>query len=104
MIQTETESHFALCVRNEECEDIDLRKIYQVIPDKKAERNGYIRVVDESGEDYLYPEVYLSFLAKHNKRWQSRPDPTTAQPLFPVILRASLSAAAGGVCAKNIPG
>ena len=30
-----------------------------MLPDKKAERDGYIRVVDESGEDYLYPESYF---------------------------------------------
>ena len=53
---------FALCVRNEECEDLELRKVYQVLPDKRAERDGYIRVVDESGEDYLYPESYFVFV------------------------------------------
>ena len=51
-----------MCVRNEECEDLELRKVYQVLPDKRAEREGYIRVVDESGEDYLYPESYFVFV------------------------------------------
>jgi len=36
-----------------------LRKIYQVLPDDRAVRDGYLRVVDESGEDYLYPESYF---------------------------------------------
>jgi len=53
---------FAVCVQNEECEDLELRKVYQVLPDKRAERDGYIRVVDESGEDYLYPESYFVFV------------------------------------------
>ena len=48
-----------MCVRNEECEDLELRKIYQILPDKRAERDGYVRVADESGEDYLYPESYF---------------------------------------------
>jgi len=48
-----------MCVRNEECEDLDLRKIYQILPDKRAARDGYVRVIDESGEDYLYPESYF---------------------------------------------
>ena len=48
-----------MCVRNEECEDLELRKVYQILPDKRAARDGYIRVVDESGEDYLYPESYF---------------------------------------------
>ena len=53
------EPRFALCVRNSEYEDLELRKVYRVIPDKRAERDGCIRVVDESGEDYLYPESYF---------------------------------------------
>ena len=57
-----TQSQFAVCVKNDECEDLELRKIYQVLPDKRAEREGYIRVVDESGEDYLYPESYSVFV------------------------------------------
>ena len=36
-----------------------MRKIYQILPDKQAARDGYVRVVDESGEDYLYPEAYF---------------------------------------------
>lgn len=62
MVKAATESRFALCVRNEECEDLELRKIYQILPDKSAAREGYIRVVDESGEDYLYPECYFVFV------------------------------------------
>ena len=50
---------FVLCVRNDQCEDLDLRKVYQVLPDRKASRDGYLRIVDESGEDYLYPESYF---------------------------------------------
>jgi len=50
---------FALCVENKDCEDLEKRKIYQVIPDEDASREGYLRVVDESGEDYLYPQSYF---------------------------------------------
>ena len=53
------EPQYAVCVRNDECEDLEVRKIYQILPDKRAARDGYIRVVDESGEDYLYPESYF---------------------------------------------
>ncbi|MBP8130790.1 MAG: hypothetical protein KA184_14525 [Candidatus Hydrogenedentes bacterium] len=49
-----------MCVRNEECEALELRKVYRILPDKRAERDGYVRVVDESGEDYLYPESYFA--------------------------------------------
>lgn len=50
---------FALCVRNDDCEDLELRKVYQVLPDLRAQKEGYLRVVDESGEDYLYTESYF---------------------------------------------
>ena len=50
---------FALCVENKACEDLEKRKIYQVIPDEEAGKEGYLRVIDESGEDYLYPQSYF---------------------------------------------
>lgn len=53
---------FALCIENKDCEDLEKRKIYQVLPDDDAELEGYLRVVDESGEDYLYPESYFSIV------------------------------------------
>jgi hypothetical protein len=45
-----------------DCEDLETRKIYQVLPDHEAAKEGYIRIVDESGEDYLYPESYFVFV------------------------------------------
>ena len=50
---------FVLCVKNDDAEDVELRKIYEVLPDRKASQDGYVRVIDESGEDYLYPESYF---------------------------------------------
>ena len=50
---------FVLCVENKDCEDLEKRKIYQVLPDDEAAKEGYLRVIDESGEDYLYPESYF---------------------------------------------
>ena len=54
-----TDTRYGVCVRNEECEDLEIRKVYQILPDKEAARDGYVRIVDESGEDYLYPEAYF---------------------------------------------
>ena len=46
---------FAVCVRNEGYEaSLERNKIYAVLPDDEAERDGDLRVVDESGEDYLF--------------------------------------------------
>jgi hypothetical protein len=54
-----TKSRFLLCVRNEDADDLEPRKVYQLLPDPTAQREGYVRVVDESGEDYLYPAEYF---------------------------------------------
>lgn len=54
-----TEPRFVVCVKNEGCEDLEVRKIYQLLPDEAAAEDAYIRVIDESGEDYLYPANYF---------------------------------------------
>jgi hypothetical protein len=49
-------SAFVVCIENAHyAASLERHKIYRVIPDKDAARDGDIRVVDESGEDYLYP-------------------------------------------------
>jgi hypothetical protein len=53
------QKQFVLCVRHDEAEDLVPRKVYEVLPDRKALQDGYLRVIDESGEDYLYPESYF---------------------------------------------
>lgn len=50
---------FVVCIKNDDCEDLEIRKIYEVLPDEKAAEDDYIRVIDESGEDYLYPAGYF---------------------------------------------
>ncbi|CAN5362290.1 MAG: hypothetical protein ACR2GW_03765 [Pyrinomonadaceae bacterium] len=51
---------FAVCVSNEGYPaSLELRKIYQIVPDEKAAQHSMVRVVDESGEDYLYPERFF---------------------------------------------
>jgi hypothetical protein len=59
MKEEQTEMMFALCIENKDCEDLEKRKIYQILPDEAAAKEGYLRVVDESGEDYLYPDSYF---------------------------------------------
>lgn len=50
----------AVCVRNDDYPaSLERRKIYQLLPDEDAERHGQVRVIDESGEDYLYPSEYF---------------------------------------------
>jgi len=38
---------------------LEIRKIYQILPDAAALQEGYLRIIDESGEDYLYPQSYF---------------------------------------------
>ncbi len=52
---------FAVCVRNDGYEaSLERRKIYQLLADADAAGHGQVRVIDESGEDYLYPEDYFA--------------------------------------------
>ncbi len=54
------EVKFVICVGNSGCAaSLELRKVYQVIPDEAGERQHQTRVIDESGEDYLYPANYF---------------------------------------------
>ena len=59
----DTRKRFAVCVDNTEYEaSLILRKIYEIIPDEKAEKDDLVRVVDESGEDYLYHTSHFVFI------------------------------------------
>lgn len=62
MSTTKEQIKFALCIENKDCGDLEKRKIYQVLTDEEAQQDGYTRVIDESGEDYLYPQSYFVFV------------------------------------------
>jgi hypothetical protein len=52
---------FAVCIRNTGYEvSLERRKIYELLPDAEAKKAKHVRVVDESGEDYLYPEAFFA--------------------------------------------
>ena len=51
---------FAICIDNSHYPaSLELHKVYRVMPDNDAERDGDLRVIDESGEDYIYPADYF---------------------------------------------
>ena len=51
---------FVLCVENESNpESLEIGKVYRTLPDTEGRRHKLIRVIDESGEDYLYPKDYF---------------------------------------------
>ena len=52
---------FVVCLRNDDyLASLELRKLYRVLRDSDAEKHGLIRIIDESGEDYLYPSEYFA--------------------------------------------
>ena len=60
MKRTEPQPRFVACVNNKDYPaSLELRKLYQVVADEAAAKHHQLRVIDESGEDYLYPEEYF---------------------------------------------
>ncbi len=57
-VETKPRTRFALCIRKGEEDDLELRKAYPILP-AAANEVGFVRVIDESGEDYLYPADYF---------------------------------------------
>ena len=61
MKRTHKTPEFVVCIDNTGYPaSLELHKIYRVVPDEDAEGDGDIRIVDESGEDYLYPASYFA--------------------------------------------
>ena len=58
-MQTQSSPRLAICLKNTGCEDLVFRKVYRVLADEKAEKSKHLRIIDESGEDYLYPAGYF---------------------------------------------
>jgi hypothetical protein len=54
---------FAICIKTDDVDLLTPRRIYQVLPDESAARSQYVRVIDNEGEDYLYPADYFIFVA-----------------------------------------
>ena len=71
-----SKKQFAMCVASEGYDDLEVWKVYQVLPDTKAAGLGCIRVIDESGEDYLYPAdrfaavAFPKLVQSRLPRWQ----------------------------------
>jgi hypothetical protein len=53
---------FAVCIQSHDADLLTPRMIYQVLPDDSAALSNYVRVIDNEGEDYLYPSKYFMFL------------------------------------------
>ena len=62
-INIKPETRYACCIDNAEYPaSLELAKIYPILSDRKAGREGFLRIIDESGEDYLYPKSMFRIL------------------------------------------
>jgi hypothetical protein len=60
MDSKKTENHYVLCIRNNGYDvSLEVRKVYRAIADRRMEQRGLLRVIDESGADYLYPRDFF---------------------------------------------
>ncbi len=60
MEHQDTDVRFAICIDDGGyVDDLKVRTVYQVLPDGSAAKSHYLRIVDETGEDYLYPASYF---------------------------------------------
>ncbi|MBX0331610.1 hypothetical protein K2Z83_28565 [Oscillochloris sp. ZM17-4] len=60
MTVEQPELRFVICIENTDYPvALERRKIYQVVPDERAASHDFLRVIDESGEDYMYPKGYF---------------------------------------------
>jgi hypothetical protein len=60
MKKNSKEKRFVVCIRNEGYEvSLERRKLYEIVADPAAAKHRLLRVIDESGEDYLYPKDFF---------------------------------------------
>lgn len=57
-----TRKRFAICIENQACDALQVGMVYRTLADKLVAAKSYLRVVDDSGEDYLYPASYFVFV------------------------------------------
>ncbi|MCQ3976207.1 MAG: hypothetical protein DPW09_22495 [Anaerolineae bacterium] len=60
MLKQYTHLRFAVCINDGGyIDDLKVRTVYRVLPDESAAKSNYLRIIDETGEDYLYPAAYF---------------------------------------------
>ncbi len=57
---SEEDRQFVLCIKNDGCDDLEIRESYEILTDQSAAEDDYFRVIDESGNNYLYPANYFA--------------------------------------------
>jgi len=73
---------FVICIRNDDYPaSLEKRKLYVKLPDPEAEKHHYVRIIDESGEDYLYPAGYFAAVELSDETRRAIMTDLTAQEL-----------------------
>jgi hypothetical protein len=62
MSRAKRERRFAICIRSDDPDLLTPRKIYEPLPDASAAKSRFVRVIDNEGEDYLYPASCFLFV------------------------------------------
>jgi len=57
--QAKRKRRFVICIRTDDTNLLTPRRIYEVLPDESAARSKYVRVIDNEGENYLYPAAHF---------------------------------------------
>lgn len=93
MNQTQKIVRMAVCINNAGYEDdLKVRMVYAVLPDESAARSQYVRIIDETEEDYLYPESYFIFIDVPEKVEQTLRGPIgTVKSKIPLKKRRKVS-------------
>jgi len=74
----------AICINNNGyIDDLKVRTVYQVLPDASAAKSHYVRIIDETGEDYLYPAAYFVFIDVPQDVERTLTDSTSSKKLRP---------------------
>ena len=60
--KTKAKKQLAVCIRTDDPDLLTPRRIYEILPDQGAAKSRYLRVIDNEGEDYLYPAAYFVFV------------------------------------------
>lgn len=59
MVAAKSTPQFAICIQSDDPDLLTPRMIYEILPDENAARSNYVRVIDNEGEDYLYPAGFF---------------------------------------------
>lgn len=61
-MRTHSKTPFAICINTDDPDLLTPRMIYRILPDEGAAKSNYVRVIDNEGDDYLYPAKYFIFV------------------------------------------